>query len=192
MFPTSVISLVIIVTAVLPGSMYTWAFERQVSAYGVTFADRALRFIALSVIFHAILGWGEYGLFRAAFFDGRFQGGQFAAAWGALLGLVVIPGMAGGVLGGIYATRSAKDEWIRRCLSPAWEDRLLRFFLGRAPAPRAWDNLFSERPTAYLRIETTDGTAVAGLFATSRTREGSHMIRISISRRLRPPEVGTS
>jgi hypothetical protein len=41
----------------------------------------------------------------------------------------------------------------------------LGIILGRTPAPRAWDNLFSERPTVYLRIETTDGTPLAGRFA---------------------------
>lgn len=44
---------------VLPGAVYTWAYERQNSAYGVTFTDRFLRFIAASVIFHLVLAWPE-------------------------------------------------------------------------------------------------------------------------------------
>ncbi|MGZ4468580.1 MAG: DUF6338 family protein [Nocardioidaceae bacterium] len=50
--PSSILALAIIVIAVLPGSMYTWAYERQASAFGATLADRTLRFIALSLIFH--------------------------------------------------------------------------------------------------------------------------------------------
>jgi hypothetical protein len=166
--PTSVVALGIVVLAVLPGSMYTWAFERQVIAYGVTLADRVLRFIALSVLFHVILGWGEYWLFRSAFMGEQFGGGQFAAAWAAVTLLVAVPAIAGTVTGGLYATRSNRDTewtWLRRRITPAREARLLRFLLGRSPAPRAWDNLFAERPTAYLRIETVDGAALAGLFA---------------------------
>lgn len=167
MIPTSVVALAIIVFAVLPGSLYTWAFERQVSAYGVNLADRALRFIALSVLFHVVLGWGEYWLFRAAFAGERFGGGQFATAWTGVMVLVFVPATAGTVIGGLYASRSDREGWgwLRRHLTAAREDRALQFLLGRTPAPRAWDDLFSERLTAYLRIETVDGTAVAGLFA---------------------------
>lgn len=43
--------------------------------------------------------------------------------------------------------------------------RLLQHLLGRTPAPRAWNHLFSDRPNLCLRIETTDGTPLAGRFA---------------------------
>jgi hypothetical protein len=113
--PATLVALCVVVLVVLPGSMYTWAYERQASSYGVTFADRTLRFIAVSVIFHLVFGWIEYGVYRL--------------------------------------------------LTPERETRLLSAALGRAPAPRAWDNLFSERPNAYLRIRLVDGTWVGGRFA---------------------------
>ena len=147
--------------------MYTWAFERQVSAYGANLADRVLRFVALSVLFHLALGWVEYGLFRSAFAREKFGGGQFAIVWAAVTIVVAVPAFLGTVIGGLYASRSDREgwAWIRRHLSAHSEDRTLQFILGRTPAPRAWDDLFSERLTAYLRIETVDGTAVARLFA---------------------------
>ena len=165
--PTSLIALSIITVAVLPGSMYTWAFERQVAAYGANLADRVLRFVALSVLFHLALGWVEYWLFRIAFSGHRFGGGQFAIAWATVAILVVVPAAFGTVIGGLYASRSDRDgwAWIRRRLSAQTEPHILQFILGRTPAPRAWDNMFSERQNLYLRVETTDGTAVAGLFA---------------------------
>jgi hypothetical protein len=82
--------------------------------------------------------------------------------------LVAVPAIAGTITGGLYATRSNREEewaWLRRGLSPEREDRILQFLLGRAPAPRAWDNLFSDRPNLYVRIETTDGTPLGGRFA---------------------------
>lgn len=166
--PTSIAALLILVAAVLPGAMYTWAFERQASGYGVTLADRVLRFIATSVLFHLVFGWPEYFLYRIAFSSGRhLAAGQFAAAWTGALLVVGLPAAVGTIIGGLYATRTTRDGWqrIRRRLSPAAEVRLLRIALGRTPAPRAWDDLFSNHPTVYLRIRTTDGPVVAGLFA---------------------------
>ena len=165
--PTTIIAVLIVVMTVLPGSMYTWAYERQTSAFGVTLADRTFRFIAISLLFHLALGWPEYGLYRLAFTSPTFAAGQFAAAWGAALLTVAIPAALGALLGGLYATRNSREGWgwLRRRLSPEREQRLLRFALGRTPAPRAWDNLFSDRPTVYIRARTTDGTWIAGLFA---------------------------
>jgi Family of unknown function (DUF6338) len=165
--PASFIALAIVIVAVVPGSMYTWAYEREASAFGVTLADRTLRFIAISLLFHLALGWPEYALYRLALAGPRFGAGQFAATWAAVLLVVALPGVLGTVLGGLYATRNSREGWvlIRKRLSPDRERRLLRLVLGRTPAPRAWDDLFSDRPTMYLRIQTTDGTPVAGLFA---------------------------
>lgn len=165
--PDSLIALLIVVVAVLPGSLYTWGFERQASGYGVTLADRTFRFIAVSLLFHILFGWAEYGLYRAAFSGNQFGAGQFAAAWGALLILIVVPAAVGTVLGGLYSTRTLRSGWprVRRFLTSRQESRLLAVTLGRTPAPRAWDNLFSEHPTVYIRLATTDGTSLAGLFA---------------------------
>jgi hypothetical protein len=127
----------------------------------------SIDYIAISLMFHLALGWPEYALYRFALAGPRFGLGQFAAAWAALLLVVALPGLLGTVLGGLYATRNSREGWavIRHRLSPEHERRLLRLVLGRTPAPRAWDDLFSDRPTMYLRVQTTDGTPVAGLFA---------------------------
>jgi len=163
--PTNVIAVLIVVVTILPGSMYMWAYERQTSAFGVTFADRTFRFIAISLLYHLVLGWPEYGLYRLAFTGPRFAGGQFAAAWAAAAITVAAPAAVGGIMGGLYATRNSREGWVwlRRRMSPERERLLLRLALGRTPAPRAWDDLFSDRPTFYRRIRTTDGTWIAGL-----------------------------
>ena len=147
------IALAIVIVAVIPGSMYTWAYEREASAFGVTLADRTLRFIAISLLFHLALGWPEYTLYRVALAGPHFEVGQFAAIWIAVLLVVAMPVFIGTVLGGLYATRNSREDWdvIRSRLSPERERRLLRLALGRTPAPRAWDDLFSDRPTMYLR-----------------------------------------
>ncbi len=83
--------------------------------------------------------------------------------------LVVLPGVLGTVLGGLYATRTDRNGWgwVRKFLSPEAEERLLNTVLGRTPAPRAWDDLFSERPSAYLRVRTESDAWIAGRFDSS-------------------------
>lgn len=166
--PDSITALLVIVVAVLPGSVYTWAYERQASPFGVTLRDRMLRFIAVSLLFHLVLAWPEFVVYRAAIADrGILQPERFAALWAGLLVLVAVPGTMGTVLGGLYATRNTRQgwEWIRRYLSPRREHQLLRLLLGRTPAPRAWDDLFSDRPNVYIRIRTLEGLWIAGRFA---------------------------
>lgn len=155
MVPSSTIALAVLIVGVLPGSMYTWAFERQAGAYGSTLADRALRFVAISVILHLALGWGEYWLFREAFSNDRFWAGEFAAAWGAVCLLVAIPAVFGGWVGSAYANRATSKV----------PKVILRLLIGPTPAPSAWDNIFSERPAVHLRIETVGGETLAGVFA---------------------------
>lgn len=167
--PTTVVGLLVLLVAVLPGAVYTWAFERQAGSFGVTFADRSLRFVGASFVLHAVLAWGEYGVYRVAVL-GRHElaAGQFAILWAGFGLLVAVPYGVGSVLGGLYRTRRARGDhwrWLRRYLSRTAEERLLRLALGHDPAPRAWDHLFADRESAYLRVRTPDGTWVAGRFA---------------------------
>jgi hypothetical protein len=122
----------------------------------------------VSGIFHLALAWPEYLLYRVAIAGYRDLGsGRFALLWADALLLVGIPAVFGTVLGGLYATRTERTGWdrVRRHLTPSRETSLLAAALGRTPAPRAWDNLFSERPNAYLRLCLTDDTWIGGRFA---------------------------
>src|SRR4029453_13416019 len=62
--------------AVLPGLAYTLAFERQAGAYGVTLADRTLRFIAVSAGFPPLAAWPGYGGGGGGAGGGRGPGGR--------------------------------------------------------------------------------------------------------------------
>jgi hypothetical protein len=176
MIPTSTLALAIFLIAILPGAVYTWTFEREGGPYGVTLADRILRFLAASVALHLLLAWPEYGLYRLAL-RGHDEVliGQFAVLWAGLLLLAAIPAIVGTVLGGLYATRYNGAGWtrLRRYLKPEWERKLLRVMLGRDPAPRAWDHIFSSRPSCYLRVRTSDEQWLAGRFAGSSYAAGN-------------------
>lgn len=166
--PQSFTALLVVVVAVLPGSVYTWAYERQASPYGVTLRDRMLRFIAVSLLFHLVLAWPEWAIYRIAVYgQGLLQPERFAVLWAGMMFLVAIPGGMGTALGGLYATRTTRHgwRWIRSWLPEHREEQLLRIMLGRTPAPRAWDDLFSDRPNVYVRVRTFEGVWIAGRFA---------------------------
>lgn len=167
--PSTLTGLAILFVVVLPGAAYVWAFEREVSAFGVTLADRVLRFIGVSVLFHLVLGWPEYAVARHVLNQDAFGWAAFAAVWTGLLVLAVVPAVLGTVVGGLYATREERSEWtrVRNVLPAEREQRLLRVVLGRDPAPRAWDELFAARPTGYVRVRTAAGEWVGGLFASA-------------------------
>jgi hypothetical protein len=166
MLPTSAAALLVLLVSVLPGSVYTWAFERQASAYGVTLADRVLRFIGMSVVFDLLLAWPAYGVWRAAFAGRAFGTGQFALAWAVVVIGFTVPALTGTVVGGLYASERHRPGWrrTRRLLRPAGEERILSLVVGRGREPRAWDAVFARPPNTYLRIRTVDGDWVAGRF----------------------------
>lgn len=174
MIPGTVEALGIVAVAVIPGATYIWTFERQAGSFGVSLADRVLRFIAASVVVHAFLAWLEYLAWRTA-----LSGGQSLDAWRFLIlwltGLVVVgvPAAVGTTVGYLYASRNQRERYprLRRALGldgdehRAREEALLQVVLGRAPAPRAWDHLFSRAPSGVVRAQLKrDGSWVGGLY----------------------------
>lgn len=159
MIPETALGLLVLVVAVLPGLTYTLAFERRAGAYGVTLADRTLRFTAVSAVFHVLAGWPEYWVWRATLGDpGPIRAGEFAILWVAAVLLLVLPAVTGSVVGQVYVHRDER---------PRWQREVLRWTIGPELAPRAWDDFFSDRPATYLRVRTVDGTTHAGLFASA-------------------------
>lgn len=168
--PSTGAALVIVLLAIVPGALYTWTFEREAGSWGVTLADRTLRFLAVSVVFHLIAAWPEYVLWRYALAGASAEAvdaPRFAALWLAAVAMAGIPAALGTVAGGLYRSRTLREGWprLRKRLAPAAETWLLRMLVGPEPAPRAWDDFFSERPKCYLRVRTTDGAWLAGKFA---------------------------
>lgn len=155
MIPDTAVGLLLLVIAVLPGLAYTLAFERQAGAYGVTLADRTLRFTAVSATFHLVAAWPEFWVYRTALGD-RVTAGDFAILWVAAILLLGLPAATGTLVGQVYVHRDDR---------PTWQRDLLRWTIGPELAPRAWDDFFSDRPSTYLRVRTVDGTTHAGLFA---------------------------
>lgn len=154
-------SLGVTLLALLPGALYTWAFERQAGAWGVGFSDRLLRFVGASAIFHVLFAAATYQAYRRLIVEHQLSEGRPLPWWTWLivLGYVAIPILAGSLVGN--AAR-ARKPWATA-------------FTGPAPAPRAYDFLFSTAElSGWVRIRMKNdagwvrgawGTETSGLLA---------------------------
>lgn len=150
MFVDTLQALVVITLGVLPGALYMWAFEREVGAWGVSLADRIVRFFGASALFQAVL-FPLTQHVRAVFvLNGDLHAGKFSwLAWSYALLYVLLPDQVGRRVG--RATRLRK--------------RWPRFITGQNPAPRAWDHLFGDEPAGLIRLRMRSGRWLGGVFA---------------------------
>jgi hypothetical protein len=149
--PSSFEAVAVIVLALLPGALYTWAFERLVGRWGVGLADRLLRFAGVSAIFHAVASPLTFWLWSEFLRTGRASSGDPLPLqlWIAPLMYVGIPITLGTTAA--LGHRSGK--------------RWAQLFTGSDPAPRAWDYLFQGHPDGWIRCRMKSGVWVAGAFA---------------------------
>lgn len=148
-------ALGVAVLALLPGALYTWSFEREVGAWGATFADRLFRFVGASAVFHAAMAWPSHLIYSNFVHSGRIARGEALPAWMWFVpvGFVIVPILLGSFVG--------NSTYRRR--------RWTRFLVGRSPAPRAWDHLFAAPDlTGWVIVHRKgDKSALAGTWAAS-------------------------
>lgn len=150
---STVEALIVVVLALLPGAMYTWVYERQVSTSRAALADRLLRLLGASAAFLVLALPGLYQLYRVFVVSGRLGAGDPLPwpVWLLPAAYLLVPAGAGLVVG---RAAHARKPWVRLLTGPA-------------PAPRAWDHLFSTpRLTGWVRLKLTDGTWLFGAWAT--------------------------
>jgi hypothetical protein len=169
--PGDLTALLVLLVAVLPGSVYAWAFERQADAYGATRADRVLRSVAVSLGVHLLLAWPSYRLYRTVVATGTpavVPGRLVAVGCAWLAALLLVPAIAGTVLGGLHTTRDSRRGWwlVRRLLPGPVEDMLLRVLVGPPRPPRAWDAAFPRDCEQFVTVRTIDGETFMGWFGT--------------------------
>jgi hypothetical protein len=153
-------ALVISTLAVLPGALFTFAYERQTHIVRAALADRVLRLTASSAVFYLVFAPLVYWIYLDYVRSGRLARGPLPwGLWLAPLLLIVGPLATGALLGA--ATRRGQ--------------RWARLLSGQSPEPRAWDALFGRgyRRSAWLRIRLKDAAAGAdgwllGVFAPKR------------------------
>lgn len=79
--PSTFQALAVLGLALLPGALYTWAFEQQAGPWGTGLSDRVLRFIGSSALLHVLAAPLTYQLWRVYVEPGRLRRGEALPAW---------------------------------------------------------------------------------------------------------------
>jgi Family of unknown function (DUF6338) len=149
--PDTFQALGVLLIALLPGALYIWGFEREAGRWGISAADRVLRFVGASAMLHAAafpLTW--------AVWKSQLRSGQLSSAksdW-VLLWVASVIYVAAPVLFGSIAGVGTRREW-----------RWVRFVAGRHPAPRGWDHLFATEQRGWIRMKLKSGPWLGGVYA---------------------------
>jgi hypothetical protein len=153
-------ALGVLLLALLPGALYVWAFEREAGGWGLGVTDRLLRFVGASAVFHALFAPLAYIAYRDLVVTGRLARGAALPLWLWLVPVVYValPTVAGSRVG---SATSAGKRWTR-------------YVVGRSPAPRAWDHLFSPQDlSGWIRLKLKTGDWIVGAYG----RSGGRRIR---------------
>ena len=159
---TTLLSLIIIWLAVLPGALFIWAFEMLAGRWTTGIRGGLLRSVGYSAVFHILFLPLTYHL-RVSYWD-RMWEGMYVSPWvWAYISLYVVVPITLGLLAGwvitsvTYAT-SKRYRWIG-------------LLVGRSPAPRAWDYLFGRQGlVGWVRLRTKTGLYMGGYYG-----EGSYV-----------------
>jgi hypothetical protein len=144
-------ALIVAFLAVLPGATYTFTFEREIGAFGVSFADRAVRFLAASAVFHAIFAGATYELYRRLVLTRDFADGDTSSLLVEGLALVYLAVPFG--IGKFVAWGHIKEAG------------LAQWLLGPGVEPRAWDWVWRRHKAWIVRLKLKSGTWLAGASA---------------------------
>jgi hypothetical protein len=133
--PTTLQALLVLVLAVLPGAMYTWAFERLAGRWGIGLTDRLYRFVGISAVAQALLAPLTYEVWDTYFRSGAERADDLSIwLWPLALAYVLVPALLG--------------TWIASAFNK--KQRWAQIVVGPTSAPTAWDAIFSGDPAGIL------------------------------------------
>jgi Family of unknown function (DUF6338) len=153
--PSTVEALAVVVIALIPGALYTWAFERLVGRWGIGFSDRLFRFIGVSALLHALAAPVTYTLWRDFLREQAQPGLNDLPLWMWVVALLYV------------AVPSALGYLVALGYQRQWKP--IRAVLGSSSAPTAWDAIFSGNPAGWILMRLKSGAWVGGEYA-----EGSY------------------
>ncbi|TQJ18461.1 DUF6338 family protein [Kribbella jejuensis] len=161
--PSTFQAAAVLLIAILPGALFTWSYEQQVSRSGSHVADRLIRLAGAAAVFFVLYGWILYDWYRRFVVTGHLEAGRPLPFWVTLAAaaMLAVPWAAGGLIG--YAVHARK----------AWT----KVLTGPAPSPRAWDHLFGEQNLkGWIRLKLRDGTWIWGVWGGKPTANGNSKI----------------
>jgi Family of unknown function (DUF6338) len=154
--PETLSSLLVVLLALLPGGLHTWAFERVTGKSQHQVSDRILRLLVASALY-LVLAVPAIPIFSAI--AKSAMAGATTAAWryvAVFVILILIPMLIGSTMG--WLTNQRHQKGVR-----GWLGRRIG---GVGYANRAWDHLFGVKGLeGTIRVILTDGTQIIGKWA---------------------------
>ena len=167
-------TLLVTALAVLPGALFTFAYERETRIVRAAVSDRILRLTTASAVFYMAASPLGYWLYLRYLRTGRLATGSVPwTLWLVPIGLVVVPVGLGLALGA--ASRRGRP-WAR-----LWS--------GRSPEPSGWDAAFGHGVNAWVRIRLKDPAAGTGGWLLGAFGPDSHGPRSVASSYPDPPDL---
>lgn len=148
-------SLLVTLVAILPGALYTYAYERQAGAFGDPTSDRLIRFFTASSVIHGLFAGVYVTVYRRV---DNFNDVKVCVIELVALGYLLIPLTAGFFLG-----RGVKkgQHWAL-------------VVAGHSREPRAWDRLWGSEHTYLVLVQMKSGAFLGGLFEGSKNGLSSY------------------
>jgi hypothetical protein len=164
--PSTFQALGVALLALLPGALYELAREQRSGRWGLRGADQLFRLLAFSVVFQVVIAPLTYWLYSHYIITGHLRHGRPVSGWiwVLLLAYLVVPFAFGRftALGHRYRSRQTTSTWKRSIV------RAVNLYTDAAPAPRAWDYLFSyRRRKGWIILHLKDGDRIGGAWRNS-------------------------
>lgn len=143
-------ALAVLLLALIPGAIYTWAFERIAGRWGIGLSDRLYRFVGISAFYQVLIAPATYNIWLGYIRKSAPHRFQFPLwMWAAIFGYVALPAAIGTVLALSF---KGGRGWARA-------------IVGATAPPTAWDAMFSGAPaSAYVLMRLKSGKWVGGRF----------------------------
>ncbi|MGH3560566.1 MAG: DUF6338 family protein, partial [Mycobacterium sp.] len=164
--PSTFQALGVALLALLPGALYELAREQRSGRWGLRGVDQLFRLLAFSVAFQVVISPLTYWTYAHYIITGHLRQGRPVSSWlwVLLLAYLVVPFAFGRftALGHRYRSRQISSIWERLVV---WGVNL---YTDAAPAPRAWDYLFSDRNRkGWIILHLKDGGLIGGAWHNS-------------------------
>lgn len=167
--PSTFQALAVALLALLPGALYELAREQRAGRRGLRGTDQIFRLLGFSVCFQVLISPLTYWPYSHYVVSHRVSRGDPVSCWvwAAAIGYLAVPFALGRFTAwgsrnrDLVSRRQSAGRW-RRAVNKA-SAATVRLYADVAPAPRAWDYLWSRpKMTGWVVLHLKDGGVIAG------------------------------
>ncbi|KAF0967467.1 hypothetical protein BPODLACK_03988 [Gordonia sp. YY1] len=152
--------------ALLPGALYELAREQRSGRWGLRGTDQLFRMLSFSVAFQVLISPLTYWLYSHYVVSGLLIRGEPVSGWlwVLLAAYLLVPFALGRFTAMGHRFRETSDPSFLKKVA-VW---IVNLYTDAAPAPRAWDYLFSNRERrGWIVLHLHDGTRIGAMWGNS-------------------------